>query len=189
LGESGVGKTTVVHRFTKLEFRADFKATIGCDFSLMDVTVRDQVVDLQIWDTAGQERFDSIVDQLFHGAEACVLVFDVTNPRSFELLSRWRRQVIDKLGIEEPEKFPFVVFANKVDLLPTASGAVSIDRVRESIEEEKMPFFEVSALTGQNIEAGFTKVAELYLESQQGVVRRTSMSIDAGALDKRGCHC
>jgi len=72
-------------------------------------------VTLQIWDTAGQERYQSLGVAFYRGAEACVLVYDITNARSFENLTVWKQDFLVKANPKDPESFPFFVFGNKVD--------------------------------------------------------------------------
>lgn len=71
---------------------------------------------LQIWDTAGQERFASLGSAFFRGTDCCVLVFDVTSQRSFESLNKWRDEFLVRLSPSDPDRFPFIVLGNKVDL-------------------------------------------------------------------------
>lgn len=86
IGDSGVGKTSLIQMFEHNKFNQSFKPTIGADFSNKEITLDDRIVTLQIWDTAGQERFQSLGSAFYRGADCCVLVYDVTNPMSFENL-------------------------------------------------------------------------------------------------------
>ncbi|MGH3054673.1 MAG: ADP-ribosylation factor-like protein, partial [Gaiellaceae bacterium] len=97
-------------------------ATIGADFLSKEVTVKDpnngseRKATLQMWDTAGQERFQSLGVAFYRGADACLLVYDVTDPKSLEHLDSWRAEFIKQLGGgDEMANFPFLVLANKVD--------------------------------------------------------------------------
>jgi Ras-related protein Rab-7A len=179
LGDRGVGKTAIVHRFTAAEFRPDFKATIGVDFFVSRIAVDNSFVELQIWDTAGEERHDALAPVVFRGADACVLVFDVSDPGSFTHLDGWRRRLIDNAGIDEPEKFPFIVFANKCDLAAEATH-VPIDEAKTAIEEQHMSLFPVSAKTGQNIVEGFQTLGSKFMQWRKMVGRgsRTTLRIN-----------
>ena len=84
IGESGVGKTALLHKYVMGKFIEDHKATIGADFLSKEITVDDKIVTLQIWDTAGQERFQSLGNAFYRGSDACVLVYDVTDENSFQ---------------------------------------------------------------------------------------------------------
>jgi Ras-related protein Rab-7A len=84
LGGAGVGKTSLLNQFVNREFTAQYKATIGSDFSSKQLDVDGKFVTLQIWDTAGQERFQSLGPTFYRGTDCCILVYDVTRPASFE---------------------------------------------------------------------------------------------------------
>jgi Ras-related protein Rab-7A len=116
LGAQGVGKTSLMERFVAAKFSSQYKATIGADFSTKDVTVDAEVVTLQIWDTAGQERYQSLGTAFYRGADACVLVYDVSEAASFAKLETWRNTFIQSADIKDPRDFPFVVLGNKSDM-------------------------------------------------------------------------
>ena len=105
-----------MERFVAAKFNAQYKATIGADFSTKDVTVGNEHVTLQIWDTAGQERYQSLGTAFYRGADACVLVYDVSDAASFQKLETWRNAFIQAADIKDARDFPFVVLGNKSDL-------------------------------------------------------------------------
>ena len=78
--------------------------------------VDDRLVTMQIWDTAGQERFQSLGVAFYRGADCCVLVYDVTAPQTFKSLDSWRDEFLIQASPRDPDRFPFVVLGNKVDL-------------------------------------------------------------------------
>jgi Ras-related protein Rab-7A len=119
LGDSGVGKTSLMQQYVNSVFSSSYKTTIGADFSTKDVQVGDDLITLQIWDTAGQERFQSLGQAFYRGADACVLVYDVQSVASFEKLEGWRDQFIRHADISDPFDFPFVVLGNKADVDPS----------------------------------------------------------------------
>lgn len=104
LGDSGVGKTSLMNQYVNNKFSEQYKATIGADFCTKDVTIDDKLVTLQIWDTAGQERFQSLGVAFFRGADACILVYDMTNPKSFESLDKWRKDFLQNVSDVSPPK-------------------------------------------------------------------------------------
>jgi Ras-related protein Rab-7A len=116
LGAQGVGKTSLMERFVAAKFNAQYKATIGADFSTKDVSIGSEVVTLQIWDTAGQERYQSLGTAFYRGADACVLVYDVSEAASFAKLETWRNTFIQSADIKDAKDFPFVVLGNKSDM-------------------------------------------------------------------------
>jgi small GTP-binding protein len=128
LGDSGVGKTSLMNRYSTGKFTGQYKATIGADFLSKDnVVVTDNflgtrtLTTLQIWDTAGQERFQSLGVGFYRGADACLLVYDITDPHSIDNLDHWRKEFLDQVGGgiqglgDASTQFPFVVVGNKMD--------------------------------------------------------------------------
>eukprot|EP01089_Gocevia_fonbrunei_P020674 TRINITY_DN775_c0_g1_i1.p1 TRINITY_DN775_c0_g1~~TRINITY_DN775_c0_g1_i1.p1 ORF type:complete len:229 (+),score=59.24 TRINITY_DN775_c0_g1_i1:32-718(+) len=159
LGDSGVGKTSLMNQYVNKKFSNQYKATIGADFLTKEVMVDDKLVTLQIWDTAGQERFQSLGVAFYRGADACVLVFDVNVAKTFENLKSWREEFLIQAGPKDPEKFPFIVIGNKIDL--EQSRVVSRKRAQNWCEQTgNIPYFETSAKEAINVEQAFQVVAK-----------------------------
>merc|ERR1719231_2062034 len=116
LGDSGVGKTSLMNQYVNKKFTNQYKATIGADFLTKEVMIDDKMVTMQIWDTAGQERFQSLGVAFYRGADCCVLVYDLTQPKTFESLDGWHDEFLNQAGPPDPGRFPFVVIGNKSDL-------------------------------------------------------------------------
>lgn len=106
-----------MERYVDHRFSHQYKATIGADFFPKDVVIDDKPVNLQIWDTAGQERYQSLGSAFYRGADACVLVYDMTDGRSFEALDSWKDEFLISAAPRDPDFFPFVVMGNKVDVI------------------------------------------------------------------------
>lgn len=115
LGDSGVGKTSLMNQYVNQRFSSQYKATIGADFLTKDIMIDDKLVTLQIWDTAGQERFQSLGVAFYRGADACILCYDITAEKSFEQLNSWRSEFLNQSNPKDPDNFPFVVIGNKID--------------------------------------------------------------------------
>ncbi|VDO54160.1 unnamed protein product [Onchocerca flexuosa] len=94
LGDSGVGKTSLMNQYVNKKFSNQYKATIGADFLTKDISVGDRTVTMQIWDTAGQERFQSLGVAFYRGADCCVLTYDITNASSFRSVEAWRDEFL-----------------------------------------------------------------------------------------------
>jgi Ras-related protein Rab-7A len=97
---------------------AHSKPTIGADFSKKEVMIDNSIVNLQIWDTAGQEKFQSLGYAFYRGADCCALVYDITNQRSFDNLTKWKEGFIEHAAPNDPLQFPFVLIGNKLDKEP-----------------------------------------------------------------------
>ena len=168
LGDSGVGKTSLMNMFVSKSFSAQYKATIGADFLTKQITVNDKSISLQIWDTAGQERYQSLGVAFYRGADACCLVFDMTKPKSFEDLQAWKEDFLQQASPRDPANFPFVVLANMCD--KASERRVSEQEVRAWCAEGRsvpIPYFETSAKEGINVDQAFQHVCELALAQEQ----------------------
>lgn len=157
LGDSGVGKTSLMNQFVNKKFSNQYKATIGADFLTKEVIVDDKIVTLQIWDTAGQERFQSLGVAFYRGADCCVLVFDVSAPNTFKSLESWRDEFLIQASPRDPDNFPFVILGNKVDL---ENRSVSAKRAQQWCQSKNdIPYFETSAKEAVNVELAFQTIA------------------------------
>ncbi|KAJ3431565.1 rab7b [Anaeramoeba flamelloides] len=165
LGDSGVGKTSLMNRYVKNKFTNQYKATIGADFLSKEITIDDRSVTMQIWDTAGQERFQSLGVSFYRGADCCVLVYDTNSPQTFENLESWRDEFLIQSSPQDPEKFPFVVIGNKIDM---GEPAVSQKTVHTWCQSKgNIPFFFTSAKESQNVTEAFTAIAQNALKEEK----------------------
>lgn len=152
IGDSGVGKSNLLSRFTRNEFSLETKATIGVEFATRSVTISNKVIKAQIWDTAGQERFRSVTSAYYHGSMGALLVYAVNNRDSFEKLDRWISEIKDKAdpGIQ------IMVVGNKIDL--GDERCVSTEDGKAFAEKHDVPFIETSAKDTTNVEKAFTEI-------------------------------
>ncbi len=162
LGDSGVGKTSLMSRFVNNSFSKSYKATVGADFATREVKVGQTRCTLQIWDTAGQERFQSLGLKFYRGADACILVYDITNPRSFDKLTYWCDEFKMQACTDDPETFPFVIVGNKTDRAAdrAVSKAAAENWCREMGYTEPLSHFEASAATGDGVCEAFECAAQ-----------------------------
>merc|ERR1712065_45173 len=159
LGDSGVGKTSLMHQYVNRKFSNQYKATIGADFLTKEVMVDDRLVTMQIWDTAGQERFQSLGVAFYRGADCCVLCYDVNVAKTFENLDSWRDEFLIQAGPRDPDKFPFVVIGNKID--KEGQRVVSSKRALAWCQAKgNIPYFETSAKAAINVEQAFQTIAK-----------------------------
>jgi small GTP-binding protein len=149
VGNSGTGKSCLLLRFCDDTFETSFFATIGIDFKVKRLRMNGHPLRVLVWDAAGQERFQTIVAAYYRGAHGVVFCYDVTDPDSFNNISYWLRQA----KLNAPEQARGVLVANKCDL--TAQRLVSAEQGRALAEQVQIPYFEVSAKTGANVDAAF----------------------------------
>ncbi|KAF9326421.1 hypothetical protein BG006_010149, partial [Podila minutissima] len=191
LGESGVGKTSLMNQYVNKKFSNQYKATIGADFLTKEVLVDDRLVTMQIWDTAGQERFQSLGVAFYRGADCCVLVFDVNNAKSFETLESWRDEFLIQASPRGPENFPFVVIGNKIDM-EESKRMISQKRAMAWCQSKgNIPYFETSAKEAINVEQAFQTIAKnaLQQEVEVEIDFPDPIKIDSDTSKDFGCAC
>uniref|UniRef100_A0A915K336 Rab5 n=1 Tax=Romanomermis culicivorax TaxID=13658 RepID=A0A915K336_ROMCU len=141
LGESAVGKSSLVLRFVKGQFHEFQESTIGAAFLTQTVCVNDLTVKFEIWDTAGQERYHSLAPMYYRGAQAAIVVYDITNSESFGKAKNWVKEL-------QKQASPNIVIAlagNKADQANKRGEA------KEYAEQNSLLFFETSAKTAMNV--------------------------------------
>lgn len=153
IGDSGVGKTCVLFRFSEDAFNSTFISTIGIDFKIRTIDLDGKKIKLQIWDTAGQERFRTITTAYYRGAMGIMLVYDITNEKSFDNIRNWIRN-IEEHAAADVEK---MVLGNKCDM--NDKRQVSCDRGEGLAREYNVKFMETSAKTSINVEEAFISLA------------------------------
>eukprot|EP00769_Ergobibamus_cyprinoides_P001066 gnl/Ergobibamus_cyprinoides/2064.p2 GENE.gnl/Ergobibamus_cyprinoides/2064~~gnl/Ergobibamus_cyprinoides/2064.p2 ORF type:complete len:213 (+),score=92.77 gnl/Ergobibamus_cyprinoides/2064:32-640(+) len=190
LGDSGVGKTSLMRQFVNNTFSRQYKATIGADFLTKEMVVDDRQVTMQIWDTAGQERFQSLGVAFYRGADACILCFDVNSAKTLSSLESWREEFLIQAGPRDQDSFPFVVLGNKIDI--EGSRVVSEKRAQAwCAAKGDVPYFETSAKTATNVAEAFQTVAQLALkqETDDEIFLPETIEMDQAAPAQGGCPC
>ncbi len=179
LGESKVGKTSLIKRYTKDQFGGVYLTTVGMDFQDKIIEIEDKKVRLQIWDTAGQERFRNVTKSYFQSSQGLVLVYDITDRESFEKLNFW----VDNIKNNAPENAKFILVGNKCDL--ANERKVSYEEGENYAKNLNIKFFEASARDGTNVNELFFYLAnEIYQDnklkgnnnSNNGVILRLAPS-------------
>jgi small GTP-binding protein len=158
IGDSGVGKTCILNRFADDSFNSSFISTVGIDFKMKTLELEGKTIKLQIWDTAGQERFYAVTSSYYRGAMGIMIIYDVTNGKSFDSVRKWLRNIDDN-GKEDVIK---VIVGNKCDMAD--ERVVSTERGREIAEHYGIPFIEVSAKAGINISKAIHDITRRILE-------------------------
>ncbi|KAF8016076.1 hypothetical protein BT93_H1584 [Corymbia citriodora subsp. variegata] len=157
IGDSGVGKSNLLSRFTRNEFCLESKSTIGVEFATRTLQVEGRTVKAQIWDTAGQERYRAITSAYYRGALGALLVYDVTKPTTFDNVSRWLKELRDHAD----SNIVIMLIGNKTDLKHLR--AVATEDAQSYAEKEGLSFIETSALEATNVEKAFqTILSEIY---------------------------
>jgi len=161
LGDISVGKTCILTRYSDNTFREEHFVTIGLDFIKKSVNLDNgKTVNIQIWDTAGQDRFKSITKNYYKGAHGIILIYDVTTRMTFDNVRNW----INTIKEEVDDKVNVILVGNKID--NNDNRKVTTEEGQEIANEYKLPFYETSAKTGDNINKAFndliTRVVDVF---------------------------
>ena len=169
IGDSGVGKSNLLSRFTRNEFNLDSKSTIGVEFATRSIQVDAKTIKAQIWDTAGQERYRAITSAYYRGAVGALLVYDISKHQTYENVQRWLKELRDHADAN----IVIMLVGNKSDLrhlraVPTeeakqfastlmATSKPLFDALTEA-GENNLSFIETSALDASNVELAFQNI-------------------------------
>jgi len=154
IGDSGVGKTCLLFRFSDDAFNTTFISTIGIDFKIKTVEIDGKKIKLQIWDTAGQERFHTITTSYYRGAMGIMLVYDITQEKTFDNIAKWLRN-IDEHASEGVDR---MILGNKCDM--EDKRMVNHERGEGIAREHGIKFYETSAKENVNVEEAFMNLTQ-----------------------------
>ena len=195
LGDSSVGKTTLLLKYVDGYFPTIYVATIGVEYKVKKININGININLQIWDTAGQERFRGITKNFLKGADGIIYTYDITNKSSFDSLKNWIMT-----AEETVEGFKKIIIGNKIDL--EENRKVSKESFNKFCQNKNMQGYEVSAKEGTNVNESFELLAKLIIEgktkeqliekySKEGKIRGKSVisknSHNKTATKKRKC--
>ncbi|KAF9791712.1 hypothetical protein SFRURICE_020111 [Spodoptera frugiperda] len=152
IGDSGVGKSSLLSRFTRNEFNLESKSTIGVEFATRSIEVDGKTIKAQIWDTAGQERYRAITSAYYRGAVGALLVYDIAKHLSYENVERWLRELRDHAD----QNILIMLVGNKSDLRHLRS--IPTEEAKAFAERNGLSFIETSALDSTNVEPAFQNI-------------------------------
>ncbi|KNG87053.1 putative Ras GTPase Rab11 [Aspergillus nomiae NRRL 13137] len=157
IGDSGVGKSNLLSRFTRNEFNLDSKSTIGVEFATRSIQVDSKTIKAQIWDTAGQERYRAITSAYYRGAVGALLVYDISKHQTYDNVNRWLKELRDHAD----SNIVIMLVGNKSDLRHLR--AVPTEEAKQFASENNLSFIETSALDASNVELAFQNIlTEIY---------------------------
>ena len=160
LGDSGVGKTSIFHRYFKKQFEENKTATVGADILTKEITYKNESYKIHIFDTAGQERFRSITSSYFHMSDYYFVVFDLTNKNSLDSIPDWLQQLK-----KEKENPKYIILGNKDDIKKNQIPNEEINKTLDNlgtIKINKENFLRVSAKSGKNIDEAFNFMIDVF---------------------------
>ncbi|EJT77906.1 Ras-like protein Rab-6A [Gaeumannomyces tritici R3-111a-1] len=174
LGEQSVGKTSLITRFMYDSFDNMYQATIGIDFLSKTMYLEDRTVRLQLWDTAGQERFRSLIPSYIRDSSVAVVVYDISNAKSFQNTRKW----IEDVRAERGNDVIIVLVGNKTDL--NDKRQVTTQQGEDEAKKFNLMFVETSAKVGHNVKNLFKRIALALpgMEGTEAAQQATSQIID-----------
>jgi len=152
IGDSGVGKSNLLSRFTRNEFNLESKSTIGVEFATKSILVDGKTIKAQIWDTAGQERYRAITSAYYRGAVGALLVYDISKALTFENVERWLKELRD----HAENNIVIMLVGNKSDL--KHKRAVATEDAMSFAERNNLAFIETSALDATGVDEAFRTI-------------------------------
>lgn len=186
IGDSGVGKSSMLLRFADDTFMESYVSTIGIDFKIKTMKISDKIFKFQIWDTAGQDRFRTITTSYYRGAHGIIMAYDITNKTSFINLEKWLQE-IKKYAVDEVTT---ILIGNKCDL--GDSREVTKDEGQEFADKLDMTFIETSAKDSANITTAFTVLGnEIRKQFGDKVVNEKlkGLNVETKKIESVGCGC
>ena len=184
LGDSGVGKSSLILRYTDETFNSKLVNSIGVDFKMKKKEIDGKIIKIQIWDTAGHERFRSITYSYYRGANSIIIVFDLSNKKSFISITDWLKQ-IEKHAKENVFKF---LVGNKYDLIEERE--VLYEEAKQYADEHSLPYIETSAKEGININELFESSIKSFLSNSKYIVGEKNIKLNnqsVGSGEKNVC--
>jgi len=196
-GDSGVGKTNLMARYTRNTFMEDSMSTIGAEFATRTVAFEGKVesVDqpikkqmrLQIWDTAGQERYRAITRSYYRDTVGCMLVYSVTSKKSFSQLVKWIEEIR-----QNANRDPVIALIGNKSDIDASKHKVTLAMAQELVAEKGLAFcMETSAKTSENVEKAFYELLEQIIRRHptlaQTAVEKSPVVLSNNAAKKKGC--
>ena len=182
LGDTTVGKTCILLKYTDKIFQETHMMTIGLDYRLKTMKLKSgKDVKLQIWDTAGQDRFRSITKNYYKGSHGIILIYDVTSLKTFENVKSWVSQIHEEIS----DKVVIYLVANKIDM--ETERKVTTEEGVKLAEELGVPFKETSAKSGINIDEIFDDIIER-IDKEFGDIQKVTKNLSYQAKGRRCCY-
>ncbi|KAL2800577.1 ras family-domain-containing protein [Aspergillus keveii] len=179
IGDSGVGKSNLLSRFTETKFKPDSKTTIGVEFATRTIQVDSVTIKAQIWDTAGQERYRAITNAYYRGGVGALLVYDISKRQTYENVGQWLRELRDSSS----SNIATMLVGNKIDL--GQLRAVSTEEAKRFASENSLSFIETSALESSNVDVAFhALLTDIYRVTSRRAIE--AKSADTSVKERQG---
>lgn len=184
VGDSSIGKTTIIVRIIEGNFKQGITGTVGVDYKLQKRKIKGEENEIEIWDTTGQDRFRSIAKNFFRNSDGIFLCFSMIDDKSVESLQFWLKELRDNL---EPE-VPIILLGNKSDVKAELSASAEAS-LKQLFGIEEFKFYKVSAKSGVNIKEAYEELLTDAVKYRQGKAQKNSVVLPPGGKgkSKKGC--
>ena len=181
IGDYGVGKTSIIRRYTDGYFSPSYKVTIGVDYALKTVEHEGRKVGLQLWDISGHERFNHMTHVYYKYAIAAVIVYDLSRPATFASVLKWHKDVNDKVMLPNGEPVPVILLANKHDVCPAEIDKEKLDRFCQ--DQGFLAWFATSAKLDKNVNDAMSFLVKSIVDiaNEVGTPQKPGDTIQLGA--------
>ena len=194
IGDSSVGKTSLITRYTNGTFKEEYLATVGLDYYSKVEAINNQTINIKLWDTVGQERYKALTQNFFRSAEGVLLTFDVTNTDSFNNLKDWIGSI--KTNMEGKNIFlPLIIVGNKIDM--EDSREINKEDADKFASDNNYKYFETSAKTGEGVDDAVRDLVNQVMNQgdqldDQKIEARKSVqlkdaNVESAEVKKKGC--
>jgi small GTP-binding protein len=194
IGDSSVGKTSLITRYTNGTFKEEYLATVGLDYYSKVEAINNQTINIKLWDTAGQERYKALTQNYFRNAEGVLLTFDVTNTDSFNNLKDWIGSI--KTNMESKNIFlPLIIVGNKIDM--EDAREINKEDAEKFVSDNNYKYFETSAKTGEGVDDAIRDLVNQVLEQGDQLddhkiearksVQLKDAKVESAEVKKKGC--
>ena len=189
IGDSTVGKTSILSMYTKGTFNQNYLATVGVDNFTKDEKIDNKTIRVKIWDTAGQEKYKSLTASYFRNTQGVIIVYDVTNAETFDNLKYWIQSI--KTNMEsQMENLPIIIIGNKIDV---ENREVQFYDAESFSKSYNYPYFETSAKTGENVEESVLFLVKKIMNVRTGMKEQENKNLKLDFSNNNGeekkCAC
>lgn len=180
IGESSVGKTSILYKYTQGYFTGNHLATIGLEYFTKEQEIDGKKIRIKFWDTSGQEQFKSLTRNFYKDADGVLVVYDVSNRDSFKKVGEWIESVYDNSNSD----VKMILVGNKIDLHRDVSKEEGLNLAKEY----KLNYHEMSAKDGTGIEDAIKDIISLVLQSNK-IKNENLKLINDKKQEVKSCGC
>ena len=183
IGDSTVGKTSILSKYSSKTFNENYLATVGLDFFTKDEVIDNKIIRIKIWDTAGQERYKSLTRCFFQKAQGVMIVYDVTCENSYNNLKFWIDSLQSNL-YEDIDKVPIILIGNKIDI---SNRKIDKEIAKDFARKHNCEYFETSAKTGEGVDNAIKELVKKVMNIGEGRLGKDNLKLNKSESSGRKC--